>query len=74
MQMKIQRLEAEKKALDTSEPIACNTEAMDAGFDDEEYYEQEYSDDDGTMDYSSLEESSQSAAEIDKEITKNTVR
>ena len=74
MQKKIRRLEAEKKASDTSEPIAHNTEAMDAGFDDEEYYEQEYGDDDGSMDYSSLEESSQSAAEIDEEITKNTVR
>jgi hypothetical protein len=71
LQKKIQRLEAENRTLFASQP-SVSTAALDEAYIDEDN-EQEYLDDDASMDYSSLEESGQSAAEMDEEITKNTV-
>ncbi len=70
---KLQRLEAENK-----EPVVdVRSQAMSNDSDSDLESQEEcfgINDNASSMDYSSLEESSQSAAEMDEDVTRNTVR
>ena len=71
LQKKIHMLEAGTTSTSVPSTPTFSTAVLDS---DEDSEEEIHSENESLMDYSSLEESSQSAAEMDEDTTRNTVR